>query len=383
MDLLLIRIGELTLKSDRIRRRLKKKLIYNALEALGDLTMSYEEEPGRLYFYVKDLEEASKRLQRVFGIVGIAKARLYELRSPSKSSLQEVAKRIAEEIDIEEPFAVRVRRVGDHEFTSVDAAKIIGAEIHARGLSVDLKNPKTEIFVEIRRDRVYVYTEELPGPGGLPLGTEGSAIALISGGIDSPVAARYTMRRGVLTHFLHGLPVDDDSYLERVKEIVEILRSWSIGESPRFFVADLREFVEEASRRYRPMITILVKRRLIRIAESLSERLDAKAIVLGDSIGQVASQTLRNMYAIDYNARLSIIRPLAGFDKREIMEKASYIGTYEISKRHEERASRYARRHVRTKASIDDVLEAERNLERIESPIILESRSSDELRGIS
>ena len=383
MDLLLIRIGELTLKSDRIRRRLKKKLIYNALEALGDLTMSYEEEPGRLYFYVKDLEEASKRLQRVFGIVGIAKARLYELRSPSNSSLQEVAKRISEEIDIEEPFAVRVRRVGDHEFTSVDAAKIIGAEIHARGLSVDLKNPKTEIFVEIRRDRVYVYTEELPGPGGLPLGTEGSAIALISGGIDSPVAARYTMRRGVLTHFLHGLPVDDDSYLERVKEIVEILRSWSIGESPRFFVADLREFVEEASRRYRPMITILVKRRLIRIAESLSERLDAKAIVLGDSIGQVASQTLRNMYAIDYNARLSIIRPLAGFDKREIMEKAAYIGTYEISKRHEERASRYARRHVRTKASIDDVLEAERNLERIESPIILESRSSDELRGIS
>ena len=374
METLLVRVGEITLKSERVRRRLEKKLLLNSLEALGDLTISYELEPGRFYFYVKDPLEGAKRLSRVFGIVGIAIARRYEMDSNSLSALKRILDRLVEDIkdEIEEPFAVRVRRVGEHSFTSVDAARVIGEAIHSLGYSVDLKNPRTVVRVEIRGRTLYVYLKEIPGPGGLPLGTEGDAIALISGGIDSPVAARYTMRRGVVTHFLHGLPVGSEEYLERVREIVKVLKSRAIGENPKFFVADMREFVEEAGKRYRKIVTILVKRRLIRVAESLSERLGAKAIVMGDSIGQVASQTLHNMYVIDHGSSLPIIRPLAGFDKREIVDMAMKIGTYEISKKHEERASKYARKRVLTAAPLELVREAEKELESIETPIIIE-----------
>ena len=371
MDVLVVRVGEITLKSERVRKRLERKLLYNSLEALGDLTISYELEPGRLFFYVKDPEEGAKRLSKVFGIVGIGIAKEYRLPSRSLSGIKYLAPKIVEDFRIVPPFAVRVKRVGEHEFTSIDAARIIGAAFKELGYEVNLENPATVIRVEIRNDRVFVYTKEVPGPGGLPLGTEGSAIGLISGGIDSPVAARYTMRRGVLVHFLHGRPVNSEEYLERVKQIVEILRSRAIGERPKFFIADLREFVEAVGRKFRNMTTVLVKRRLLRIAEELAEKLDAKAAVLGDSIGQVASQTLANMYAIDYGAKLVILRPLAGFDKNEIASMAAKIGTLKISEKHEERAARYARKML-TRVPIELIEKAEKELESIETPIIEE-----------
>jgi thiamine biosynthesis protein ThiI len=209
----------------------------------------------------------------------------------------------------------------------------LGAAIQsATGVRVDLENPELTVFVEVHKDRIFIALDKTPGLGGFPVGTSGKVLALLSGGIDSPVAAYRAMKRGctvILTHF-HAFPLQDRSTIDKVRELARLLTRYQFrtrlllipfGRIQQTIVASCPA----------PLRVVLYRRFMVRIAEALGARFGAKALVTGESLGQVASQTLDNMAAIDEAAHGPILRPLVGMDKDEITHEARKIGSFPIS----------------------------------------------------
>jgi thiamine biosynthesis protein ThiI len=229
---------------------------------------------------------------------------------------------------------------------------------------VDLSHPDVEVFVEVRDERAMFYATKEPGAGGLPLGVEGRAVCLLSGGFDSAVAAWMMLRRGVALDYVFG-NLGGDAYQRMVLEVARILADrWSYGTRPTLLSLDFEPVVTEIHRTFRPSFQqIALKREMYRAAERVASRLGADAIVTGEAVGQVSSQTLANLRAIDDASSLPVLRPLVGMDKEEIISRSRQIGTYEISAKVREYCSISTGKPA-TAASPGAVLHEERGLDR-------------------
>jgi thiamine biosynthesis protein ThiI len=231
-------------------------------------------------------------------------------------------------------FRVRTRR-GDKRFpmNSMEVDREVGAAVvDALRLKVDLHNPELTISIEILAAAAFISAGKIPGPGGLPVGISGRALALISGGIDSPVAAWRMMRRGLALDFVHfhAYPLISGASLEKACDLVAHLTRYQSRSTIALVPFGMlqREIVANSDR---PLRVVLYRRFMMRIASALATRFRARALVTGESLGQVASQTLDNLTVIENAARLPVMRPLIGMDKNEIVDQARAIGTFETS----------------------------------------------------
>jgi thiamine biosynthesis protein ThiI len=231
-------------------------------------------------------------------------------------------------------------------------------------LKVDLHTPRLTLGVEVRREEALVYARRLKGPGGIPVGTMGSAVVLLSGGIDSPVAAWLTMKRGTRALFMtfHSYPFLSEASLGKVEELVKRLARFQNGAA--LFVtpfADIQVAVKKDCPE--PLRTVLYRRMMVRLACRLARREGALALVTGESVGQVASQTLENIRAIGAVAEFPVLRPLIGFDKTESIDLARRIGTYDISiQPYPDCCTVFQPRHPRIRSTLAEVEEAEEAL---------------------
>ena len=335
-DLIIARYGEIGIKSPKIRSRFERKLVKN-IKATFECEV--ERNQGRIYIFPKDFEEGIEKLNRVFGVVSYSPATSTHANYEDiDETLGQYTRNLISEglIDENTKFAIKCRRVGTHEFTSQEMAAHCGGVVRNVVLApVDLTNPDLTIFVEIRDDDAYIFHEKIRGPGGLPLGTQGKVVVLLSSGIDSPVAAYLMMKRGCEVIALHcnNDPFSGPKVTENFNLLVDQLNIYAKGTPIKKRVIDYGEYLTVAKQKAPEKMTcVLCKSGMYRIAEKLAVKLGADAIVDGSSVGQVASQTLSNILATRYGVDMPILSPLIGLDKEEITKIAKDIGTFDISK---------------------------------------------------
>ncbi|MHA1860153.1 MAG: tRNA uracil 4-sulfurtransferase ThiI [Candidatus Asgardarchaeia archaeon] len=338
-DRVIVRYGEIGIKSKVTRKRMEKLLIENIKRVLEANRIDYdrlEREWGRIFIVTKEAKNCSMVLSKVMGIVSSSPVRTVSSDLPSL--IDEIVYYAKSRMKDGMKFALRVRRVGSHSYSSQDVARIGGAkvleELKSRNISVDLKNPDFEIFVEIRGERAYIYHEVIKGPGGLPLGSEGKAVCLFSGGIDSSVAVYMLMRRGVIPIllFFDRYPFSTKEVREGIKQFAKKFKEYSSGVKIKLYIVphgfDLAEILKNCERKY----TCLVCRRLMFIkAQKIAELEGADAIVTGEMVGEQASQTLKNIRALSYGIEYPIIRPVIAMNKDETIRISREIGMYDIS----------------------------------------------------
>jgi thiamine biosynthesis protein ThiI len=359
---ILVRYGELALKSERVRRRFERCLIKNMKLALNGIDNKITSERGRIFVITNKLDPALKRLIRVPGIVSVSSA--VKVSSKMSSITLAAVKAAKKTLASGKTFAVRTKRVGEHKFSSQDVNVAIGSAVlkAAPGTRVNLSAPDKEISIEIRDKNAYVFTDTLAGVGGLPVGSQGNVVALLSGGIDSPVAVYLMMKRGctVSLLYLDNKPYTDDKTRERAIAVANRLADFGPNTELRIiqFGRILRAFIEKSP----PKLTcVLCKRTMLKIAEHIANQVRAEAIVTGESLGQVASQTLTNLRAIDEAVEFPVMRPLIGMDKVEIERIARQIGTFEISTRKVGSCSAVPK-YPETYARLGEVLKVEKGL---------------------
>jgi thiamine biosynthesis protein ThiI len=362
-DTVIVRFGELTLKSDRIRRKFLDILKRNIFHFLEGLDFQIREERGRFFVDTESIEDVSNRLSKIFGIVSVSPA------AKIRADLDKIADFCVKVAKIHnfsgKSFAVRVvKRLGEHDFSSMDLANIVGERIlnTLPDATVDLGNPDFEVFIEVRDNDAYVFMEKIEGLGGLPLGSEGRLVSLFSGGIDSPVAAFLMMKRGCFCNLLYfdNSPFTDETTFKRALDTTKVLKQYA--PRIRLYVVkhgeSLENFIKNAPRWF---TCILCKRLMYKVAEKVCLKTGAKGIVTGESIGQVASQTLENISVINQATNLPILRPLIGLDKREIEDIARKIGTYEPSHKRVRSCSAFPQGPA-LHAKLDEIVKAEDKL---------------------
>ncbi|MDO9036691.1 MAG: tRNA uracil 4-sulfurtransferase ThiI [Methanoregula sp.] len=325
----LVRYSEIFLKSDPVRRQWENVLIANILEVMPGIHVRNER--GRIWL---DGDVKPDLLKKVFGIVSFSEVEHIKL-DEIESSLPDYCRRHG--IDKAKTFAIKMKRVGTHAFSSNDKAIEYGNLLRSEfpHLKVNLANPDKEIHIEIRADEAYLYDNVTKAVGGLPLGVEGTLVALVSGGIDSPVAAWMMMKRGcrIIPLFVALDTFLDETTIARAKRVVELLAQYQPGIeltviSDSYLAAAQAELVSRHLEKY---TCIVCKRRMYRVATAYANRVGAKGIVTGESIGQVASQTLDNLVVLTDAAEIPIYRPLIGFDKEDTIQIARQIGTFKES----------------------------------------------------
>ncbi len=267
----------------------------------------------------------------------------------------------------ERTFAVRAKR-SDKSFpmNSQEINVRIGAKIvEETTKKVDLTDPEITCHIELMRDAALVFVDRFKGPGGLPVSSSGKVLVLLSGGFDSAVAAYFALKRGAKCTFIHfhSYPYTNKFSQEKVIDLARILNRFQFNS--RLFMVPFAETQEEivlnSPEKFR---VILYRRFMMRIAERLAKKEGLKAIVTGESLGQVASQTLENMAAIEQVTTMPILRPLIGLDKNEIIAIARKIGTYETSaKPHDDACTRFMPKHPETRAKLPQILEVEKQLD--------------------
>ncbi len=338
--------------------------IRRALEGLG--AVDTERLYGRVLVNLKaksPWDEVAGRMGRVFGISYFARA--YE----SPCDLNVLKARVREQLprDEYESFAIDTKR-SDKAFplTSPDINRELGSFVQVEtGKPVDLRNPDLRVCVEWLHDRVLFFFKRVPGPGGLPVGISGKVVGLISGGIDSPVAIYLMMKRGcgvVFVHF-HSFPFTDRASQRKVTELARELSHFR-QMSKLYFVpfADLQR--EVASRTPASYRIILYRRFMLRLAEAIAGRERAKAIITGDSLSQVSSQTLSNLTTVEEAVTIPVIRPLIGLDKKEIISLAQKIHTYSISiQPHDDCCQFLMPRQPFTRSTPEELEEVEKDLD--------------------
>ena len=365
MDAILIHYHEIGLKG-RNRPLFLERLVENLKTATKGLGVKQVLSlPGRLLLPLEDeasWDRLKERLQQVFGIANFAPA----FRTPPE--MEALKKRVGREVEqlTFQSFRITARRA-DKAFplTSEGINRELGTFVKdLSGAKVDLTNPELTIFVEVLPREIFFSFEKIQGPGGLPLGVSGKVASLLSGGIDSPVAAWRMMKRGcrvVFIHF-HSHPYVSRASQEKAVELVEVLNRYQY--TSRLYLVPFGELQRQVVLNVPPPYRVILYRRLMmRIAERIAQREGAKALVTGESLGQVASQTLENLAVIEEASPLPILRPLVGMDKEEIMAQARAIGTYEISIIPDQDCCRlFVPKHPATRTTVEMVRRAEGRL---------------------
>lgn len=365
--LLLVRYGELSLKG-RNRKTFEDLLLANMRSSLSDLphgriTKTF----GRIYLETKNnWEELAKRLQSVFGIVSVSPVLRRDL---DLELIKEGASLVTQDTQ-GQTFKVEARRPNKaFPLTSPELSRTLGGHLlHVfPHLTVDVHNPDFVLHVEIRREGAFLYSRVLPCRGGLPAGSSGKGLLLLSGGIDSPVAGFLSMKRGVKIEGLHfhSYPFTSERSKEKVVELAKLLASYNAHGSIKLWLAYFTEIQKVLRQSSYPSLSITLMRRfMLRIGAKLAEQERALALITGDSLGQVASQTMESIHVINAVTNMPIYRPLIGLDKQEIIELALDIGTYETSiLPYEDCCTVFVPKSPATRPKLDQVLRAEQELD--------------------
>jgi len=369
--IILIRYGEIALKGQN-RGNFERRLVDNIRNSLPESAKpDIRRKSGRIYVHTPlDADEVLPNLKRVFGIVSMSPTVKVPLED---DKIQEAAVSIARRARGESQkdkftFKIDARRANkSFHKTSPEINQWLGAQVleSVREISVDVHDPDLRLQVEIRDDAAYLMGRVIPAYGGLPVGSSGKAMILLSGGIDSPVAAWYMMRRGLKTeaiHF-HTPPFTGPRAQKKVEDLASTLARYNNG-----MKLHLYHFTDEQSQigqncPQRLSLTV-ARRTMLRLAAEASKIRNASALVTGESLGQVASQTLENLTATDLTVDMPILRPLLGMDKQDIMHRAKDINTYDISIRpHEDCCTLFVPDNPKTRPSVDEVIEAEKQTE--------------------
>src|SRR2546425_1537477 len=364
----LLRYGEIALKGQN-QHFFLEALVRNIRRAVADLGPAQVHAAFGRIIATSDADPATvaDRLRKVFGVVSFSPVHVV---APTQDEITRAAIDAVERSVDTQPHAVTFKvdtRRADKRFplTSMDTSREVGAAILQRfpHLHARMKEPDVRVQIDIR-DHAYVSTETIPGPGGLPVGTGGKALALVSGGIDSPVAAWLGARRGLTVipvHF-HSFPFTSERSKEKVLDLCRVLAEYT---GPlRVWIVFFTEIQRAVQLTVPDALRIVVMRRMmLRLADQIAGQEHAQALLTGDSLGQVASQTIESIAAINAVTQLPVLRPLVGTDKTEIVARAEAIGTYEISIRpYEDCCSLFVPPHPRTQPGLQEADEAERGL---------------------
>lgn len=333
-QVVMVRYGELFLKSDPVKYHFIGILLRNLRQALGAAGYScrFESPRGRIFIYGENPEGIAAIVSRVFGVVD---ASVCTMTATDPDSLRDAAVALAAS-HLHPPcsFAVRARRQSKKGMDSQQLGEFVGSAIYdaVPGLTVDLSDPAYEIFVEVRDNGGLVYDSRVTAPGGLPLGSQGKVLSLLSSGIDSPVASWLAMKRGCEVTYLHadGGRWAGTDVRETAIENVRRLSLWCPGTEARLAILNCEPFYDRMQELKVPprLRCVLCKRFMLRLAARLCETEAAQAIVTGENLGQVASQTLANLAVIADVTTIPVLRPLITYDKSETVTLAREIGTF-------------------------------------------------------
>ncbi len=373
-EIILCKLGEVVLKGlnrhsfemklmSNIRRRTQK---FGKFRIYSRQSTIYVEPVGQC-----DLAGAYDACKKVFGLIAVTRAVPCE---KSKEAILDTAKLyLGDALRAANSFKVETKRA-DKTFPmgSIQVSQWVGGMLHDAfpHLTVDVHNPELTVYVEIREDAAYVHAPAEPAAGGLPLGMGGSALSLLSGGIDSPVSSYMMAKRGVVLEMLHfaAPPYTSEMAREKVLSLAKELTDWCGRLSVH--IVPLTE-IQECIRRDCPeeYFTLITRRFMMRIADRLAKEFDCRALVTGENLGQVASQTMEALRVSEDVTDLPVLRPLIGMDKEEIVRIARHIGTFDTSiLPYEDCCTVFTPRHPKTKPDVNEVREIESVLD-IESLI--------------
>lgn len=360
--------GELSLKGKN-RGQFERMLRNRIHKSLNGYNHELVDDLSKLYVIVdnNDMDEVVEKLKKIFGVVGLnPSARVNREDEEIKAKVLEFANYAYEQGA--RTFKIGVNRSNKgFEKKSMDYARELGAHvlINSPFEKVQMKDPDVQINVDIRKD-VYVYTERIKTYGGLPIGSTGKGLVLLSGGIDSPVASFMMAKRGMRINFVtfHSFPFTSKQALEKIKELTDILSIYT-GKTRLYSMNILKMQEAINTKTKKELATILTRRAMMRLAERLSETMNYHALITGESLGQVASQTMGGLTCTNASMeRLPVFRPLIGMDKTEIIDIAKEIGTYEKSiEPFEDSCVIFAPKHPVTNPKLEDVLAEEAKIE--------------------
>lgn len=327
--------GDISTKARGTRKRFVKRLGENLADALR--AAGHEARVERTWSRLVVETEDAAAVDVCTRVFGVQSASPVERRSWSDldSVLSQAHAVFADRVE-GKSFAVRAKRSGRDidsiPFRSGEIERDLGSLLLAHAREVDLSNPEVTAALEVHRDHIDLFTERIPGPGGLPLGVGGRALSLVSGGFDSAVASWQMLKRGLALDYLFfnlGGLAHEVGVLRVMKIIAD---RWSYGDRPRFIAVDLRPAVEAMRQTVTPRYwQVVLKRLMMRAADAVADRYHHTALVTGEAVGQVSSQTLQNLAVITAGCRHLVLRPLVGFNKDEIVDCARHIGTFDLS----------------------------------------------------
>jgi thiamine biosynthesis protein ThiI len=371
MKCAIVHYHELALKG-RNRDRFEERLIRNIQLALKDLGITQVENlRSRIRVLLPpeaDTIVVRERLMQICGIANFVLAHAVPL-DLTEPRIDELSTAVIEDIRPKafSTFRVTAKRADKRlPVTSMDVERAVGAAVcEELGKKVNLNNPDLTVYIELLSKEAYCSAEKFQGPGGMPVGVSGKVACLISGGIDSPVAAYRMIKRGCRACFVHfsGRPLVGRASEEKVRDLVQVLTTYQYQSS--LYVVSFGEIQREiVLNTPAPFRVVLYRRMMLRIAEELARKEQCWGLVTGDSLGQVASQTPENLSVVEEAVELPILRPLIGMDKLEIMDEARRLGTYEISIEPDEDCCKlFTPPHPSTKTRIDILRKIERALD--------------------
>ena len=369
-EMILLKLGELVLKGLN-RRSFEDKLqanIYRRLNNLGQFRVYTRQSTT----YVEpmneqcDMDGAWEALTKVFGVVGLSRARACE---KDKDAILAAAREyLDDKLSTAKTFKVETKRA-DKTFpmTSIQLSQYVGGELDELypNLQVDVHHPELTVHVEIRDYAAFVHADPEPGAGGLPVGINGRAVSLLSGGIDSPVSSWMIAKRGVALEMVHffSYPYTSPEAKEKVIELARLLTPWCGRLTVH--VVPFTAIQEELRRSCPPeLFTLIMRRFMMRISERVAQRCGAKALVTGECLGQVASQTMEAMAVTGAVVDLPILRPVVGMDKEDIVQISRKIGTFDTSiLPYEDCCTVFTPRHPRLRPTFEEVEAAEQALD--------------------
>ena len=369
-EIILLKHGEIVLKGLN-KRGFEEKLMGNARRRLKKYG-SFRVYTRQSTTYVEPLSEecdmagAWESMCRLFGIAGLSMA--YPCEKEKDAIVAAVVENLGDKLSRAKTFKVESKR-SDKTFpmSSIQLSQYVGGELDERypALKVDVHNPELTVYVEVRDFAAYVHTNPEPGAGGLPCGVGGRALSLLSGGIDSPVASWMVAKRGVVVDMIHfySYPYTSPEAKEKVLDLAKLLVPWT-GKTVVHVVPFTA--IQEELRRSCPeeLFTILMRRFMMRIAQKVAEENEIGALVTGESLGQVASQTLDAMHCTGAVCSIPILRPLVAMDKEEIVRISRRIGTYDTSiLPYEDCCTVFTPKHPRTRPQLPELEEAEKALD--------------------